>query len=214
MLISGVRFERFRTKIWKKKGSAVRLWEVSAFERVQLQRYKCNSAGAKFAVRFRECPLRESWLYIFSHCIYIFFSWPFLSFTDQCKVINMMSPFFKECMAYYDWDLEDQASYHPKWVPMASNETIDEKKEATPWQYQSAWKLKGTPYWGRLASYWGGGIAFSLVCLLFWQQQVSCGGNLDKFRSLHNVLNPFTPKLKKYVLRTFQSEMYTWGSEN
>ena len=27
-------------------------------------------------------------------------------------------------------------------------------------------------------------------------------------------LNPFTPKFKKYILPTFQWEMYKWGSEN
>ena len=59
VLTSGVRFERFQTKIWKKV-STVRLREVSALERVQLQRYKCNSAGIKFAVRFREVSALES----------------------------------------------------------------------------------------------------------------------------------------------------------
>ena len=39
---------------------AVRLREVSALERVQLQRYKCNSAGTKFAVRFGEASGLES----------------------------------------------------------------------------------------------------------------------------------------------------------
>ena len=58
----------FQTKIWKKV-SAVGLREVSALERVQLQRDKCNSAGTKFVVCFREvsalekCLLGESWLY-------------------------------------------------------------------------------------------------------------------------------------------------------
>ena len=28
------------------------------------------------------------------------------------------------------------------------------------------------------------------------------------------VINPFTPKLKKYILPTFSREMYKWGSEN
>ena len=27
-------------------------------------------------------------------------------------------------------------------------------------------------------------------------------------------INPFTPKLKKYILSTFWREMYKWGSEN
>ena len=40
--------------------SAVRLREVSALERVQLQRDKCNSAGTKFAVRLREVSALES----------------------------------------------------------------------------------------------------------------------------------------------------------
>ena len=40
--------------------SAVRLREVSALERVQLQRDKCDSAGTKFAVRFKEVSGLES----------------------------------------------------------------------------------------------------------------------------------------------------------
>ena len=40
--------------------SAIRFREVSALERVQLQRYKCNSAGTKFAGRFREVSGLES----------------------------------------------------------------------------------------------------------------------------------------------------------
>ena len=40
--------------------SAVRLREVSALERAQLQRYKYNLAGTKFAVRYREVSGLES----------------------------------------------------------------------------------------------------------------------------------------------------------
>ena len=39
---------------------AVRFREVSASERVQLQRDKCNSAGTKFAVHLREVSALES----------------------------------------------------------------------------------------------------------------------------------------------------------
>lgn len=68
-----------------------------------------------------------------------------------------MAPFFSDCMANYEWDFEDTAHYHPEWIPMAHNETTDETKESTPWDYQTAWKLKGTPYFGLFATYWGGG---------------------------------------------------------
>ena len=31
------------------------------------------------------------------------------------------------------------------------------KKKHDPWVWQTAWDLKGTPYWGVFATYWGGG---------------------------------------------------------
>ena len=57
VLTSGVRFERFRTKILKKKVSAVRLREVSALERVQLQRYtSAIRQGPNLLSALERCP--------------------------------------------------------------------------------------------------------------------------------------------------------------
>ena len=63
---------------------------------------------------------------------------------------------FGECNIPYDWDNEDSEDYEQGWSPAASN-TSTEEQDPTPWTYQSQWKLKGTPYWGQFATYWGGG---------------------------------------------------------
>ena len=31
---------------------------------------------------------------------------------------------------------------------------------------------------------------------------------------MHYLINPFTPKFKKYILPTFHTEMYKWCNEN
>jgi hypothetical protein len=63
---------------------------------------------------------------------------------------------FDECNADYEWDIEDKDSYHSSWKPFGKNDT-ENPKSKSPWYYRSAWELKGTPYWGSFASYWGGG---------------------------------------------------------
>lgn len=63
---------------------------------------------------------------------------------------------FDECNVPYDWDNEDSGHYEPQWVPVPSNVSTEDL-DPTPWTYQTQWKLKGTPYWGRFATYWGGG---------------------------------------------------------
>ena len=80
----------------------------------------------------------------------------FLLPAGKCKLLPFLTYLFDECNAAYDWDDEDSESYEPHWAPLASNKST-EGLEPTPWTYQSQWSLKGTPYWGQFATYWGGG---------------------------------------------------------
>ncbi|EDO36967.1 predicted protein, partial [Nematostella vectensis] len=75
---------------------------------------------------------------------------------DQCQMLNFMRNLFDECNVAYDWDKEDKDDYLTGWRPYGTNDTTDEKNK-TPWNFRSAWELKGTPYWGMFASYWAGG---------------------------------------------------------
>lgn len=63
---------------------------------------------------------------------------------------------FDECNLPYDWDHEEQGEFDPQWTALSSNKSGEELKP-TPWTYQTQWTLKGTPYWGQFATYWGGG---------------------------------------------------------
>ena len=66
---------------------------------------------------------------------------------------------FPGCNAAYDTDHEDKDDYETGWATMneSRKDLLTEKEKKSPWVYQSAWKLKGTPFWGMFASYWGGG---------------------------------------------------------
>ena len=76
----------------------------------------------------------------------------------KCKLIPFLSNIFGECNVAYDWDNEDSESYERRWEPVVSNKSMEgEEVEPSPWTYQSQWALKGTPYWGTFATYWGGG---------------------------------------------------------
>ena len=77
-------------------------------------------------------------------------------FSGKCKLIQFLTSVFDECNVPYDWDAEEQGDFGPQWAPLSSNKSEDELK-STPWTYQTQWALKGTPYWGQFATYWGGG---------------------------------------------------------
>ena len=62
---------------------------------------------------------------------------------------------FDECNVPYDWENEQVEPFEPYWNPN-SNKSV-EGLELSSWTYQTQWKLKGTPYWGYFATYWGGG---------------------------------------------------------
>ena len=85
-------------------------------------------------------------------------SYRFLFPAGKCKLIPFLSNIFDECNVAYDWDNEDSESYERRWEPVVSNKSMEgEEVEPSPWTYQSQWALKGTPYWGTFATYWGGG---------------------------------------------------------
>ena len=62
---------------------------------------------------------------------------------------------FEECNVPYTWENEEVEAFEPHWI-LGSNQSSKDL-EPTPWTYQTQWTLKGTPYWGYFASYWGGG---------------------------------------------------------
>jgi len=74
----------------------------------------------------------------------------------KCKLIPFLTGLFDECNLPYDWDNEESGAFEPHWALMASNKSTEEL-EPTAWTYQTQWTLKGTPYWGQFATYWGGG---------------------------------------------------------
>lgn len=80
---------------------------------------------------------------------------------DQCKVHPTFQHMFTECNSYYSWETEDEGSYFPNWSPdpHTHNETDEEltNNQKDAWHYNTAWELKGTPYWASFSTYWGGG---------------------------------------------------------
>ena len=66
----------------------------------------------------------------------------------------------KECISAYSWEDEDEGKYKAGWIPLNKTELESlGTNYKSPWTWQSAWDLKGTPYWGKFAYYWGGGRA-------------------------------------------------------
>ncbi|KAK3717327.1 hypothetical protein QZH41_011561, partial [Actinostola sp. cb2023] len=60
--------------------------------------------------------------------------------------------------ATYSWENEDEGAYRPSWITV--NKTLQEsleKDKKSSWVWRTAWDLQGSPYWGRFATYWGGG---------------------------------------------------------
>ena len=91
---------------------------------------------------------------------------------DQCKVLPIFQHIFSECNSFYSWEKEDEGNYHLGWVPenITTNKTIDEErtsKQKNAWQYNTAWELKGTPYWAGFSTYWGGGIYYFILFNIF-----------------------------------------------
>ena len=76
----------------------------------------------------------------------------------------MFKQFFNECNSYYSWEKEDEGLYLPCWEKdpaQSTNDTSATEKQKNAWQYNTAWELKGTPYWAFFATYWGGGTSIS-----------------------------------------------------
>lgn len=66
-----------------------------------------------------------------------------------------LTSIFDECNVPYDWENEQVESFEPHWRPNSNKSS--EGQKLSSWTYQTQWKLKGTPYWGYFATYWGGG---------------------------------------------------------
>ena len=77
----------------------------------------------------------------------------------KCTILPTFVNWFPECNARYDTDKEDMELYETGWAPMNNSrkDVLTEQEKKSPWTYQGAWKLKGAPFWGMFASYWGGG---------------------------------------------------------
>lgn len=73
------------------------------------------------------------------------------------------------------WGKNDEAHYHPGWIPMNQTEIEKYEKEedladddhkrkwkASPWVFQSAFALKSLPFVGRIDTYLGGGYVLDL----------------------------------------------------
>ena len=85
---------------------------------------------------------------------------------------------FKSCTLHYTWDNEDEGAFVANWKPLNDSKQIERaKKSKDPWVWQSAWDLKGTPYWGQFASYWGGG---NVVMYLVAKPSVPYSDNIPK----------------------------------
>ena len=79
-------------------------------------------------------------------------------FVDACTVPKYLVDTIKTCTSYYSWEDEEEGAFHPGWEPMAVSD-VDKlpDEHQSPWIWQSALTLNGTPFWGIFASYWGGG---------------------------------------------------------
>lgn len=77
---------------------------------------------------------------------------------DSCTLPKYLTNIIPECTSYYSWDDEEEGAFHPDWQRMEDSdvEKLPDDHES-PWIWQSALTLNGTPFWGIFASYWGGG---------------------------------------------------------
>jgi hypothetical protein len=67
---------------------------------------------------------------------------------------------FDECNSFYSWEKEDEGDYKAGWVKTVKKKDENDTatmKQKNAWQYNTAWELKGTPYWAGFSTYWGGG---------------------------------------------------------
>lgn len=82
----------------------------------------------------------------------------YLKFCLGCQLSPFQRNIFNACTPYYSWTSEERGAYVNNWKHFNYSKEIEKaKKKHDPWVWQSAWDLKGTPYWGLFATYWGGG---------------------------------------------------------
>lgn len=79
-------------------------------------------------------------------------------FSDSCTIPLHLLHIIKTCTSYYSWEDEEEGAFHPGWEPMKESDVEKLSSDhQSPWIWQSALALNGTPFWGIFASYWGGG---------------------------------------------------------
>ena len=93
-------------------------------------------------------------------------------FLDQCTIHQAFRHLFDECNSFYSWEKEDEGQYLKGWQKnieenVNDNDTATEKQK-NAWEYNTAWELKGTPYWAGFSTYWGGG-----MMILYTEYEIS-----------------------------------------
>ena len=110
---------------------------------------------------------------------------------------------FSECNSFYSWEKEDEGTYYAGWVPeniTTTNKTIDEEltsKQKNAWQYNTAWELKGTPYWAGFSTYWGGGKKHLLLLIYSFQYFLAFHYFLVFFLPFSSAFNCFFPSFQQ-----------------
>ncbi|XP_022801963.1 polycystic kidney disease protein 1-like 2 [Stylophora pistillata] len=83
---------------------------------------------------------------------------------DACTIPPYLLDTIKTCTSYYSWEDEEEGAFHPGWELMEESEIENLPDDhQSPWIWQSALTLNGTPFWGIFASYWGGGFVYNLA---------------------------------------------------
>lgn len=86
----------------------------------------------------------------------------FISFPDTCKVPLVFSADIPECNDGYSWFNEETENFDPSWKPRNKTIPPPSKPHHSPWEFRSAWDLKGSPYFGKISTYRGGGYIVDL----------------------------------------------------
>lgn len=73
---------------------------------------------------------------------------------------------FEDCTEEYTWTNEETKHFTPGWIPknhsLANTSLTMKETKKTPWDYTSAWEIKGFPYFGKMTTYRGGGYIMEL----------------------------------------------------
>ncbi|NXY82693.1 PK1L2 protein, partial [Alcedo cyanopectus] len=78
---------------------------------------------------------------------------------ESCLISPTLQHVIQECHAPYSLQSEDTSDYGEHWNTSVFDNSSD---LSSAWQYQSQYKLRGQPSWGKLAVYRGGGYVIHL----------------------------------------------------